>query len=124
MTTYEFPVKIGDTVTSWCEDDHVYEPVPLKVHGVAQIGDKQYVIDESGEKYEIGSKFCLGVNLIDERKADTIFREMSDFLVDRLTKERQADNSHLYSAGVYSALNDLGKKLNELFDRLMKGEEG
>ena len=57
---YKFPVAIGDTVTALVEDEHhVVTIIPYKVCGVAQIGDKQYVIDEAGEKYEIGSKLCL-----------------------------------------------------------------
>ena len=60
MESYIFPVAIGDTVKAMVEDEHhVVEIVPYKVHGVAQIGDKQYVIDESGEKYEIGTRLCL-----------------------------------------------------------------
>ena len=60
MKSYIFPVAIGDTVKAMVEDEnHVVEIIRYKVHGVAQIGDKQYVIDESGEMYEIGSKLCL-----------------------------------------------------------------
>ena len=60
MESYIFPVAIGDTVTAWVEDeDHVKTKIEYKVCGVAQIGEKQYVIDECGEKYEIGSETCL-----------------------------------------------------------------
>ena len=60
MAEFKFPVAIGDTVKAIVEDEHhVAEIIQYKVHGVAQIGDKQYVIDEAGEMYEIGSKLCL-----------------------------------------------------------------
>ncbi len=71
MTTiYKFPVAIGDTVKAIVEDEHhVVDIIRYKVHGVAQIGDKQYVIDESGEMYEIGTKLCL----IDEKKEIPVY---------------------------------------------------
>ena len=57
---YEFPVAIGDTVTAVVEDDeHVADIIHYEVCGVAQIGEKQYVIDKHGEMYEIGSQLCL-----------------------------------------------------------------
>jgi hypothetical protein len=60
MTEYKFPVSIGDTVKALVEDeDHVVDIIRYKVCGVAQIGEKQYVIDEGGEMYEIGTRFCL-----------------------------------------------------------------
>lgn len=60
MESYIFPVAIGDTVKAIVEDEHhVADIIRYKVHGVAQIGEKQYVIDEAGEMYEIGSKLCL-----------------------------------------------------------------
>ena len=60
MAEYKFPVAIGDTVKALVEDeDRVVDIIRYKVCGVAQVGDKQYVIDDSGEKYEIGTKFCL-----------------------------------------------------------------
>lgn len=60
MESYIFPVAIGDTVKAIVEDEnHVKTMIKYKVCGVAQIGDKQYVIDECGEMYEIGSETCL-----------------------------------------------------------------
>ena len=68
MAVYKFPVAIGDTVKAWVEDDHVVEDIEYKVHGVAQIGEKQYVIDEGGEMYEIGTRLCLTEALINEQR--------------------------------------------------------
>ena len=60
MAKYEFPVAIGDTVRAIVEDeDNVVDLIDYKVCGVAQIGEKQYVFDDCGEKYEIGTKMCL-----------------------------------------------------------------
>ena len=60
MESYIFPVAIGDTVTAWVEDeDHVVKDIKYTVCGVAQIGEKQYVFDECGERHEIGSRTCL-----------------------------------------------------------------
>ena len=60
MIEYKFPVAIGDTVRAIVEDEeHIVDFIDYKVCGVAQIGDKQYVFDECGEKYEIGTKMCL-----------------------------------------------------------------
>lgn len=60
MIKYKFPVAIGDTVRAIVEDEnHVVDLVDYKVCGVAQIGDKQYVFDDCGERYEIGTKMCL-----------------------------------------------------------------
>lgn len=59
MTVYKFPVAIGDTVVAYVEEDHVKTKIPYKVCGVAQIGEKQYVFDECGERHEIGSETCM-----------------------------------------------------------------
>ena len=60
MAEYSFPVAIGDTVTAWVEDEeHIVDKVTYKVYGVAQEGNKQYVIDKDNELYEIGSQLCL-----------------------------------------------------------------
>ena len=60
MTVYKFPVAIGDTVKALVEDEHhVVDIIPYKVCGVAQIGEKQYVFDECGERHEIGSRTCV-----------------------------------------------------------------
>ena len=60
MAEYKFPVAIGDTVKALVEDEnHVVDILPYKVFGVAQVGDKQYVIDKHGEMYEIGTQLCL-----------------------------------------------------------------
>ena len=59
MKTYTFPVSIGDKVKAKVKDGDKVDEVSYLVHGVAQIGDKQYVIDESGEMFEIGSDLCL-----------------------------------------------------------------
>lgn len=60
MMKYEFPVAIGDTVNALVEDDnHIAKVIPYKVCGVAQIGEKQYVIDEDNELNEIGTRWCL-----------------------------------------------------------------
>lgn len=60
MAEYSFPVAIGDIVIAWVEDEeHIVDRIPYEVCGVAQIGDKQYVIDKHGEMYEIGSQLCL-----------------------------------------------------------------
>jgi hypothetical protein len=68
MESYIFPVAIGDTVKAIVEDEHhVKAKIEYKVCGVAQIGEKQYVIDESGEKFEIGSKLCL----VEDKKDDS-----------------------------------------------------
>ena len=60
MSEYKFPVAIGDIVKAIVEDEnHIVDIISYKVCGVAQIGDKQYVIDADGEKNEIGTKMCL-----------------------------------------------------------------
>ena len=60
MCEYKFPVAIGDTVKAVVEDEnHVVKFVPYEVKGVAQIGEKQYVIDEDNELNEIGTRWCL-----------------------------------------------------------------
>ena len=60
MAIYEFPVAIGDTVRAFVEDErHIVDLIDYKVCGVAQIGEKQYVIDECGEMYEIGTRMCV-----------------------------------------------------------------
>lgn len=60
MAKYEFPVAIGDTVRAIVEDENkVADLIDYKVCGVAQIGEKQYVFDECGEMYEIGTKMCF-----------------------------------------------------------------
>ena len=60
MSEYKFPVAIGDTVRAVVEDEnHIVDLIDYKVCGVAQIGDKQYVFDDCGEMYEIGTKMCL-----------------------------------------------------------------
>ena len=60
MAKYEFPVAIGDIVTAVVEDDeHIVDIIHYEVCGVAQKGDKQYVIDKYGDLYEIGSELCL-----------------------------------------------------------------
>lgn len=60
MTKYKFPIAIGDTVRAIVEDEnHIIDFIDYKVCGVAQIGEKQYVIDDCGEMYEIGTKMCL-----------------------------------------------------------------
>ena len=59
MAEYSFPVAIGDIVIAWVEDEeHIVDRIPYEVCGVAQIGDKQYVIDKDNELYEIGSQLC------------------------------------------------------------------
>jgi hypothetical protein len=66
MAEYKFPVAIGDTVTAVVEDeDHVVDIIHYEVCGVAQVGNKQYVIDKHGESFEIGSRLCL----VEERDA-------------------------------------------------------
>ena len=61
MAEYKFPIAIGDTVKAMVEDEenHIVKFIPYKVCGVAQIGDKQYVIDEDEELNEIGTRWCL-----------------------------------------------------------------
>ena len=59
MESYIFPVAIGDTVKARVKDGDKVDEVSYLVHGVAQIGEKQYVFDECGEMYEIGSETCL-----------------------------------------------------------------
>ena len=61
---YEFPVGIGETVKSVCEDfdeddNPITELVPYPVAGVAFYKGKQYVIDNCGEGYEIGTQYCI-----------------------------------------------------------------
>jgi hypothetical protein len=61
---YEFPVAIGETVKSVCEDfdeddNPITELVPYPVAGVAFYKGKQYVIDNCGEGYEIGTRYCI-----------------------------------------------------------------
>ena len=59
MAEYSFPVDIGDYVIAWVVDEeNIVDRIPYEVCGVAQIGDKQYVIDDDGELYEIGSQLC------------------------------------------------------------------
>ena len=57
MAKYEFPVAIGGAVVE--DENHIVDLIDYKVHGVAQVDEKQYVIDECGEMYEIGTKMCL-----------------------------------------------------------------
>lgn len=62
--SYEFPVAVGDTVKCFCEEDDecgnpVVSPVPYRVAGVAFYKGKQYVIDNCGEGYEIGTRYCI-----------------------------------------------------------------
>lgn len=60
MAVYKFPVAIGDTVKAIVEDEnHIESIVEYEVCGVAQKGDKQFVIDKYGDLYEIGSRLCL-----------------------------------------------------------------
>lgn len=60
MAEYKFPVAIGDTVRAIVEDEkHIPELIEYKVCGVAQIGEKQFVFDNCGEMYEIGSPMCI-----------------------------------------------------------------
>ena len=68
MMKYEFPVAIGDTVRAYVEDEnHIVELIDYKVRGVAQIGEKQYVIDDCGEMYEIGTRMCVVKENANER---------------------------------------------------------
>ncbi len=61
---YEFPVGIGETVKSVVEDldeddNPITELIPYPVKGVAFYKGKQYVIDNCGEGYEIGTRYCI-----------------------------------------------------------------
>lgn len=56
----KFPVKIGDTVKCAVEDENnVVTLVPYTVAGLAYFKGKQYVFDDSGELYEIGTHYCI-----------------------------------------------------------------
>ena len=58
------PVEIGDTVKCACEesDEHgnpVTVLVPYEVCGVMRMGGKWYVLDGAGERYEVGTRYCI-----------------------------------------------------------------
>lgn len=55
-----FPIKPGDTVMCLVEDEkHVKELVPYTVAGLAYFKGKMYAIDDDGEMYEIGTRYCI-----------------------------------------------------------------
>ncbi len=61
---FEFPVAVGETVKSACEDadelgNPVTELVPWEVRGVAYKEGKYYAIDGHGEMYEVNTRYCI-----------------------------------------------------------------
>ena len=123
MAEFKFPIDIGDTLHSYFkEPDGVISVRPLKVNGVAQIGETQYAIGPDGEMHEIGSLMAMipeGKANTNESKAAIQLRKIANGVREISHEAITADNSHLYKQGQY----DIIAKVYDLLDNLEKGEK-
>ena len=65
------PVRIGETVVTWIkDDDNVVDRVYWEVCGIVFLDGEWWAIDDTGEKYKVGSALCMKME--DKKCQETI----------------------------------------------------